>query len=127
MVVHAAIAGDGDVGGLDKLGEQIEMDVAAVQLRAAAEGAWFVKLKNNIVAIHGSDFAGTEKAVKAFRARYVTPAKGARDLAWDAIDMREGPQPDDVFEAERAKYKSEKEADKAAKAHLHPCNTVHPA
>lgn len=69
----------------------------------AAEGAWFVKLKNNIVAIHGSDFAGTEKAVKAFRARYVTPAKGARDLAWDAIDMREGPQPDDVFEAERAR------------------------
>jgi hypothetical protein len=25
----------------------------------AAKGAWFVKLKNNIVAIHGSDFEGT--------------------------------------------------------------------
>ena len=66
----------------------------------AAKGAWFVKLKNNIVAIHGSDFEGTEKAVKAFRARFITPAKGHGDLAWDAIDMHEGPQPDDVFDAE---------------------------
>ena len=66
----------------------------------AAKGAWFVKLKNNIVAIHGSDFAGTGKAVKAFRARFITPAKDRKDLAWDAIDMHEGPQPDDVFEAE---------------------------
>ena len=49
----------------------------------AAKGAWFVKLKNNIVAIHGSDFAGTEKAVKAFRARFITPAKGGGDLLGD--------------------------------------------
>ena len=67
----------------------------------AAKGAWFVKLKNNIVAIHGSDFEGTEKAVKAFHARFITPAKERKDFAWDAIDMREGPQPDDVFEVER--------------------------
>ena len=66
----------------------------------AAKGAWFVKLKNNIVAIHGSDFAGTEKAVKAFRAKFITPAKGGGDLSWDAIDIKEGPQPDDVFDAE---------------------------
>ncbi|MBQ3288882.1 MAG: hypothetical protein IJH50_05680, partial [Kiritimatiellae bacterium] len=67
----------------------------------AAKGAWFVKLKNNIIAIHGSDFEGTFKAVNAFRERFVTPAKGRKDLAWDAIDMKDGPQPDDVFEAER--------------------------
>ena len=69
----------------------------------AAKGAWFVKLKNNIVAIHGSDFAGTEKAVKAFRAKFITPAKGGGDLSWDTIDMKEGPQPDDVFDAELAR------------------------
>ena len=66
----------------------------------AAKGAWFVKLKNNIIAIHGSDFEGTEKAVNAFRSRFITPAKGRGDLAWADIDMREGPQPDEVFEAE---------------------------
>ena len=66
----------------------------------AAKGAWFVRLKNNIIAIHGSDFEGTVKAVNAFRFRFVTPAKGRDDLAWSEIDMREGPQPDDVFEAE---------------------------
>ena len=66
----------------------------------AAKGAWFVKLKNNIVAIHGSDFEGTRKAVDAFRAKFITPAKGRGDLVWDAIDMKEGPQPDDVFDAE---------------------------
>ena len=69
----------------------------------AAKGAWFVKLKNNIVAIHGSDFEGTAKAVKAFRAKFVTPAKGGGDLSWDSIDMKEGPQPDDVFDAEVAR------------------------
>ena len=42
----------------------------------AAKGAWFVKLKNNIVAIHGSDFDGTRKAVNAFRARFIASAKG---------------------------------------------------
>ena len=31
----------------------------------AAKGAWFVRLKNNIVAIHGSDPAATLKALKA--------------------------------------------------------------
>ncbi len=66
----------------------------------AAKSSWFVKLKNNIVAIHGSDFDGTEKAVKAFRAKFITPAKERGDLAWNAIDMSEGPQPGDVFDAE---------------------------
>ena len=69
----------------------------------AAKGAWFVKLKNNIVAIHGSDFEGTRKAVEAFRAKFITSAKGCGDLSWDAIDMKEGPQPDDVFDAELAR------------------------
>ena len=66
----------------------------------AAKGAWFVKLKNNIVAIHGSDFDGTLKAVNAFRKRFVAPAKGRDDLSWGEIDIKDGPQPDDVFEAE---------------------------
>ncbi len=69
----------------------------------AAKGAWFVKLKNNILAIHGSDFEGTRNAVEAFRAKYVTPAKTASDLAWDEIDMKEGLQPDDVFDEELAR------------------------
>ena len=66
----------------------------------AAKGAWFVKLKNNIVAIHGSDFDGTLKAVNAFRKRFVSPARGRDDLSWRAIDLKEGLQPDDVFDAE---------------------------
>ena len=69
----------------------------------AAKGAWFVKLKNNIIAIHGADFKGTRKAVEAFRARFITPAKCSGDLSWAAIDMKEGPQPDDVFDAELAR------------------------
>ena len=69
----------------------------------AAKGAWFVKLKNNIVAIHGSDFEGTRKAVEAFRAKFITPAKDRGDLAWNDINMQEGPQPDDVFDAELAR------------------------
>ena len=66
----------------------------------AAKGAWFVRLKNNVVAIHGSDFAGTKKAVEAFRERFVSPAKCREDLSWRAIDMKEGPQPGDVFDEE---------------------------
>ncbi len=66
----------------------------------AAKGAWFVKLKNNIVAIHGSDFEGTLKAVETFRAKFITPATGNADLAWNSIDMKEGSQPDDVFDTE---------------------------
>ena len=38
-------------------------------------------------------------------------SKKYRDICPDTVRR--------VFEAERAKYKSEKEADKAAKAHLH--------
>ena len=69
----------------------------------AEKGAWFVKLKNNIVAIHGSDFEGTLKAVGAFRAKFITPAKGRGGLSWDSIDMKDGPQPGDVFDAELAR------------------------
>lgn len=79
----------------------------------AAKGAWFVKLKNNIVAIHGSDFAGTKKAVEAFRAKFISPAKGREGMSWRSIDMKEGPQPGDVFDAElkrtQAKRKGNRE------------------
>ena len=66
----------------------------------AAPAAWFIRLKNNVVAIHGSDAAGTLAAVRRFHDAYVKPAKTAADLRWEAIDLKEGPQPDDVFEAE---------------------------
>ena len=70
----------------------------------AAKGAWFVKLKNNVVAVHGSDADGTLKAVRAF-ADFVrgltTPT-----LAFDDVDLKSGPQPDDVFEAERARVEA---------------------
>ena len=78
----------------------------------AAKGAWFVKLKNNIIAIHGADFVGTRKAVDAFRARFITPAKGRGDLSWAAIDMKEGPQPDDVFDAELARVTAMREGNR---------------
>lgn len=68
----------------------------------AAKGAWFVRLRNNIVAIHGSDPQGTLKALNAFVERHVKPATD-RTLAFAEIDMKEGPQPADVFEAERAR------------------------
>jgi len=68
----------------------------------AARGAWFVRLKNNIIAIHGSDPAGTLKALAAFRATCVTPATD-KTIAIDDVDLREGPQPDDVFAAEVAR------------------------
>ena len=68
----------------------------------AAKGAWFVRLKNNIVAIHGSDPAATLKALNAFVERCVRPASD-RTLAIADVDLKEGPQPDDVFEAERAR------------------------
>ena len=66
----------------------------------AAKNAWFVKLKNSILAIHGSDFEGTCRAVRAFRAKYVTPATGTFIGGWTAIDLHEGPQREDVFDAE---------------------------
>lgn len=66
----------------------------------AAKNAWFVKLKNNIVAIHGSDPAGTLKALKTFHEKIVKPATD-KSLAIEDVDLKEGPQPDDVFAAER--------------------------
>ena len=64
-----------------------------------AKGAWFVKLKNMIVAIHGSDEEGTLKAVRAFHDAIVKKATD-RTIAFADVDLSEGPQPDDVFEAE---------------------------
>lgn len=68
----------------------------------AAKGAWFVRLKNNVVAVHGSDFEGTLKAVRAFRVRVVEKLD-SKTLAFEDVDLQEGPQPDDVFEAERVR------------------------
>jgi len=68
----------------------------------AAKGAWFVKLKNNILAIHGSDPAATLKALNAFVEKCVAPAAD-RTIAITDVDLKEGPQPDDVFEVERAR------------------------
>ena len=68
----------------------------------AAKGAWFVRLKNNIVAIHGSDPKATLKALNAFVETCVRPAAD-RTIAIADVDLKEGPQPDDVFEAERAR------------------------
>ena len=65
----------------------------------AAKGAWFVKLKNMIVAIHGSDEEGTLKAVRAFHDAIVRKATD-RTIAFADVDLSEGPQPDDVFDAE---------------------------
>ena len=64
----------------------------------AAKGAWFVRLKNNIVAIHGSDFDGTRKAVRAFREQVVRNLSDAT-LSFADVDIKEGPQPDYVFAA----------------------------
>ena len=69
----------------------------------AAKGAWFVRLKNGILAIHGSDVAATEKAVRVFHARFISTAKGPLIGGWTKIDLRNGPQPDDVFDVERAR------------------------
>ena len=66
----------------------------------AAKGAWFVRIKNSIVAIHGSDVAATERAVRAFHEQYVKPAKGPVIGGWTSIELKEGPQPEDVFDAE---------------------------
>lgn len=70
----------------------------------AAKAAWFVRLKNNVVAVHGSDAAGTLKAVRAF-ADFVQ-GLATPTLAFDGIDLKEGPQPGDVFEAERARVEA---------------------
>ena len=74
----------------------------------AAKNAWFVKLKNSILAIHGSDFEGTCRAVRAFRQKYVTPAKGPVIGGWTAIDLRDGPQREDVFDAELKRISEER-------------------
>ena len=70
----------------------------------AAKAAWFVRLKNNVVAVHGSDAAGTLKAVRAF-ADFVQ-GLATPTLAFDGVDLKEGPQPGDVFEAERARVEA---------------------
>ena len=67
------------------------------------KGAWFVRLKHNIVAIHGNDFAATEKAVRAFRECYVSAAKGPFIGGWTAIDLTEGVQREEVFDTELAR------------------------
>ena len=68
----------------------------------STKGAWFVKLKNNIVAIHGSDAEGTLKAVKAFHEKVVKPAAD-KTITIEDVDLKEGLQPDDVFAAELAR------------------------
>ena len=68
----------------------------------AAKGAWFVKLKNNMVAIHGSDPAATLEAFNAFFEKVVRPATD-RTIAISGLDMKKGPQPEDVFDAELAR------------------------
>ena len=70
----------------------------------AAKGAWFVRLKNNIVAIHGSDAEGTLAAVRAF-AGFVRGLK-TPTLAFADVDLKSGPQPADVFEAELARVEA---------------------
>ena len=70
----------------------------------AAKAAWFVRLKNNIVAIHGSDAEGTLRAVRAFTdfvRGLETPT-----LAFADVDLKSGPQPGDVFAAERARVEA---------------------
>ena len=68
----------------------------------AAKAAWFVRLKNNIVAIHGSDAEGTRKAVDAFRRQVVAKLDNGT-MAFESIDLKDGPQPEDVFEDERVR------------------------
>jgi len=93
----------------EKTGVKLEYDGASSALAGevfvstqpwAAKNAWFVKLKNSILAIHGSDFEGTCRAVRAFREKYVTPAKGPVIGGWTEIYLHDGPQREDVFEAE---------------------------
>lgn len=68
----------------------------------AAQGAWYARLTNSIVAIHGSDPAGTRAALQAFITRVVEPLTNDT-LAIDALDLRSGLQPEDVFDAELAR------------------------
>ncbi len=70
----------------------------------AAKAAWFVRLKNNIVAIHGSDAEGTRRAVRAF-ADFVRGLK-TPTLAFADVDLKSGPQPGDVFAAELARVEA---------------------
>ena len=71
----------------------------------AAKGAWFVRLKNNIVAIHGSDPDGTLKALRTFRT-HVVEKLTTPTLSFGDVDLKDGPQPADVFEAERARVEN---------------------
>ena len=68
----------------------------------AAQGAWFVRLTNSIVAVHGSDPAGTREALEAFISRVVEPST-SETIAIRSLSMKSGPQPEDVFEAELAR------------------------
>ena len=59
-----------------------------------AKEAWFVRTKNGVLAIHGSDVKGTELAVRAFTDRCV---RGSGPLRWDSLDLRDGVQREEVF------------------------------
>ena len=71
-----------------------------------AKGAWFVKVKNGILAIHGSDVEGTAAAVRAFTERCV---RGTGPLSWASLDMRDGVQREDVFASTLERTRRERE------------------
>ena len=69
----------------------------------AAKGAWFVRLgDSNVIAVHGSDEAGTRTAVRALIGKVGDSATGPT-LALLPFELKGGPQPEDVFDAELAR------------------------
>ena len=70
-----------------------------------AKGAWFVKVKNGILAVHGSDVEGTEAAVRAFTDRCV---RGDGPLCWETLEMKGGVQREEVFERTLEKTRRER-------------------
>ena len=69
----------------------------------AVKGAWFVKEKNGILAVHGSDFDGTAAAVRALAARYAASEDGKLIRGKTDYTMSFGVQRDAVFDDELAR------------------------
>lgn len=69
----------------------------------AAKGAWFVREKNGILAVHGSDFEGTAAAVRAVAERYASSADGRLIRGRTNYTMSHGVQREEVFSNELAR------------------------
>ena len=72
----------------------------------AAKAAWFIKEKNGILAVHGSDFEGTEAAVRALAERYAASEDGRLIRGKTDYAMSSGIQRDKVFSNELSRVMS---------------------